>query len=259
MDENADSGLPRVVELLLGARERPRRGPKPGLSLERIVQAAIGIADAEGLAALSMARVAEELGFTTMSLYRYVRSKEELLLLMVNGAAGELPEISEGGWRGGLTRWARELLASYRRHPWVLQVPISGPPFLPSELAWMDQGLRALTDTRLDEAEKLAVIQLLAVYVRGEAHLAQQLAQAVAAAQAASTTEQGRGEAATAATGYGQLLRQMVDPQRLPALSQVLAAGVFDGPIDCTDADSDFGLQRVLDGIEVLIQARGHG
>ena len=85
------SPLPPRLQLLWGLQERPRRGPKPGLSLERIVDAAIGLADAGGLAAVSMARVAAELGFTTMSLYRYVPTKDDLLELMVDAASGLPP------------------------------------------------------------------------------------------------------------------------------------------------------------------------
>ena len=74
--------LPPSLELLWGRREVGRRGPKPGLNVDAIVAAAVDIANAEGLAAVSMARVAKAVGFTTMSLYRYVTNKDELLQLM---------------------------------------------------------------------------------------------------------------------------------------------------------------------------------
>src|SRR5580658_3820692 len=93
--------LPPGLDLLWGRRERGRRGPKPGLSVDGIVDAAVRIADAEGLEAVSMARVAKELGFTTMSLYRYVASKDELLQLMWNASAqgAETLELEGTGWR----------------------------------------------------------------------------------------------------------------------------------------------------------------
>src|SRR5689334_22149881 len=78
----------RTADLLWGPRERPSRGPKPGLTRDGIVRAAIGVADAEGLAAVSMQRVAAEVGFTTMALYRYVPGKNELVALMVDSAVG---------------------------------------------------------------------------------------------------------------------------------------------------------------------------
>src|SRR5882762_3310997 len=85
----------RGPELLWGATERPTRGPKPGMSLERIVKTAITVAGEEGLSQLSMRRVAERLGFTTMSLYRYVRTKEEILDLMLETAVGEPPRLDQ--------------------------------------------------------------------------------------------------------------------------------------------------------------------
>src|SRR5256885_14242131 len=112
--EQAHSPLPPGLDLLWGRRERGKRGPRPGLSAGAIVEAAIRVADAEGLEAVSMARVAHELGFTTMSLYRHVVSKDELLQLMWNGSAvgaeslvleGEdwraERRVGGGGWGGG--------------------------------------------------------------------------------------------------------------------------------------------------------------
>ncbi len=85
--------LPPGLDLLWGRRGRGQRGPKPGLTVDAIVAAAIAIADAEGLEAVSMAHVAEQLGFTTMSLYRHVTSKEELLQLMWNASAQGAEEL----------------------------------------------------------------------------------------------------------------------------------------------------------------------
>src|ERR1700751_4939270 len=100
--------LPPGLDLLWGRRERGKRGPRAGLSADAIVAAAVRLADAEGLEAVSMARVAHELGFTTMSLYRHVGSKEELLQLMWNASAlGAENLVLEGhGWRSRLRMWA---------------------------------------------------------------------------------------------------------------------------------------------------------
>src|SRR5215218_3749291 len=108
-----------TVEFLWGARAQPTRGPKPTLSLDRITDTAIAIADAEGLAAVSMQRVAAELGFTKMSLYRYVPGKAELVALMVERAIGDPPTIDTADWRAGLKDWSHQLLAGYLRHPWT--------------------------------------------------------------------------------------------------------------------------------------------
>src|SRR5699024_9645568 len=99
MDDHEDVTLPSGLDLLWGRRERRRRGRKPGLDLETIVSAAIAVADAEGLQAVSMARVAKDLGFTTMSLYRYVENKDELLQLMWNASAEGAPKITGADWR----------------------------------------------------------------------------------------------------------------------------------------------------------------
>ena len=94
-------GLPGTVAAAWGVRERPHKGPKPALSLARIVAAAVQVADAEGLDAVSMGRVAAELGAAPMSLYRHVAGKEELLTLMVDAAWGAPPDRPQPGGAGG--------------------------------------------------------------------------------------------------------------------------------------------------------------
>ncbi|MEV0729846.1 TetR/AcrR family transcriptional regulator [Polymorphospora sp. NPDC050346] len=249
MDDNAMTELPPTLELLWGRRERPRRGPKPGLSLERIVAAAVEIADREGLAAVSMSRVAEEVGFTTMSLYRYVASKDELLALMAETAMGSPPEPppAEQGWRAGLAGWARALMAGYERHPWFLQVPISGPPLGPVQLSWLESGLQILAPTRVEDYERVAVMQLLSGFVRNEAQLRIDL---VRAATAAAAQEGGP------PPSYGEMLRLLVDARRYPELSRITAAGSFDDAGGYSDEESEFGLQRILDGVAALVDAR---
>ena len=103
-----------AVALAWGRSDSARRGPKPSLSLEEIVATAVRIADEEGLEAVSMARVAKALGFTTMSLYRYVPSKADLLTHMQDAALGPLPEdrVRDVDWRAGLTEWTRSSHAS---------------------------------------------------------------------------------------------------------------------------------------------------
>ena len=97
-----------------------------GLNVDRVVAAAIELADEDGLAAVSMARVAERLGFTTMSLYRHVASKEELVWRMLDIALGPAPEFATPDWRTGLERWAHEFRAVLLRHPWGIDIPITG-------------------------------------------------------------------------------------------------------------------------------------
>lgn len=255
MDSDDDSGLPHELEILWGSRGRSGRRARPGLSLERVVAAAVEIADSDGLAQVSMSRVAQRLGFTTMSLYRHVRSKEELLLLMQEAAVGVPPTEPDpaGGWRAGLERWARDQLAVFHRHPWLLQIPISGPPLAPSNLAWLEHALRVLRPTALDPGEKIGVIMLVSGYVRTEAQLSRDLTLAGAAASAEAAAEGGK------PLSYGRKLAKLIDAERFPALLEVVESGVLDGPEGYTEQDFAFGLNRLLDGVDVLIRARAEG
>jgi AcrR family transcriptional regulator len=254
MEDQIGTGLPASIEAAWGLRARPNKGPRPALSLERIVAAAVRVAAADGLQAVSMSRVAADLGVSTMSLYRYVAAKEELLALMADLTfeAPPAPRGPDESWRDGLSRWAWTELAVYRRNPWVLRIPISGPPVTPNAMAWLERGLDALRDTGLEEGEKLSVMLLLTGYVRSQATFQAD----IAAAQAAGAAQPGP----EMMSSYGRLLARLTDRQRFPALHGVLAAGVFDEPDDGDD-EFVFGLERVLDGIETLIENRrtGHG
>ena len=237
---DTDSGLPPAVEQLWGLRGPARRGgPKPALSLDRIVAAAVELADEGGLAALSMARLAERLGFTTMSLYRYVASKDDLLVLALDAGIGPPPDGLAGDWRAGCTGWALALRDCYRRHRWVLELPISGLPAGPHQLAWFDLGLGGLAPTRLTEGEKASTILLLATYVRAQTQLMDDLARAANGVDWATVVE------------------RLADPGRFPAVARVVSAGTFsDGGESYPDDEFDFGLQRILDGIEALDRSR---
>jgi hypothetical protein len=138
----------------------------------------------------------------------------------------------------------------YRRNPWVLRIPISGPPVTPNAMAWLERGLDCLRDTGLGEGEKMSAMLLLTGFVRGQGMLQADIAAAQAAGAAAPESE--------LMASYGRLLARLTDPQRFPALHAVIAAGVFDEPDD-GDFDFSFGLERVLDGIETLIDRRRTG
>jgi AcrR family transcriptional regulator len=240
------AGLPGGVAAAWGVRERPHKGPKPALSLSRIVAAAVRVADTEGLDAVSMGRVAAELGTAPMSLYRHVSSKEELLTLMVDAAWDEAPgtPVAGEGWRAGLSRWAWALRAGARRHPWVVRIPLNSLPIMPNEVAWFENALACLADTELTEARKASVIMLLAGYVRNLATTEADIAAAIKASGLAPMEWM---------AAYPRMLAELTDPRRFPALAKFLAAGVFemeDGP----DDEFVFGLDRILDGVEVLIQ-----
>jgi AcrR family transcriptional regulator len=247
------TGLPPAIEQLWGLREPGRRGgPKPALSLDRIVAAAVALADESGLAGLSMARLAERLGFTTMSLYRYVASKDDLLLLVLDAAIGEPPpRRPDAGWRDQCAEWSRALVAMYVRHPWALELPVSVLPAGPNQLSWLDRALDALAETRLEEEEKLSSALLLAVYSRTQAQLAVDLARAVQQAEAGGPP----------ALDWAGTMIRVADPVRFPAIARVIESGVFDdgaaGELgDYPEDEFDFGLQRVLDGLAALDRSR---
>ncbi|WP_433278338.1 TetR/AcrR family transcriptional regulator [Pseudonocardia xinjiangensis] len=241
--------LPDEVALLWGLREAPRKGPKPSLTAGDITRAAIELADAEGLAAVSMSRVAAQLGNSTMALYRHVKSKDELLLLMLDAALEEPPDLpGDTDWRSGLTLWTHGVLAAIKQHPWYAQLPLGGPPVGPQNLAWFECALAALSRTALEEYEKVGVVMGLLTYVHGQVRLSSALAAGHAKNPDAFSRQ------------YAAVLTRVVDPRRMPALGRVLAAGVFD--VDSlleeqdTDADFDFGLTLYLDGLAGFLATR---
>ncbi|MFJ6010694.1 TetR/AcrR family transcriptional regulator [Streptomyces sp. NPDC092952] len=167
-----------------GAPERrPGPGPRPALSVDAIVAAAIGLADAEGMAALSMRAVGERLGRTAMALYTYVPGKSELLDLMYDQVHAELPAgyPDDGDWRAGLTAWAHDGLEFHLRHPWVLQVSQARPVLGPHEYAGLDTLVRLLTATGLDAPLLRRLIGTLSHFVRGCAGTVAEARQAAAA------------------------------------------------------------------------------
>jgi AcrR family transcriptional regulator len=239
-----DDLLPPAIDLAWGRRRRPTRGPKPGLTLERIVAAGTKVAMTEGIGALSMTRVAGELGVGTMSLYRYVSAKDDLLTLMVDSALGSPPAAPpEEDWRAGLTRWAVGVRTAYQRHPWALRVPISSPPLGPNNVAWLENALVALQGTPLSEQEKLSTVLLLSGFVRNEATLNLDLAAGAAAAGA------GGGQVMPT---YARMLAALIEQGDFPALADAIASGALEDEDD-PDSEFQFGLERILDGVAALI------
>jgi AcrR family transcriptional regulator len=234
--------LPPGLDRLWSAEEPPK-GRRGGLNLDKVVSAAVELADAEGLEAVSMARVAKALGFTTMSLYRHVRSKEELLVLMMNRVMVMPPAAPYEGWREGLAGWAWDLLRMVREHPWVHYVRISPPPATPSSVELMERGLAPLGGTPLAEQDKAHLILMLNGYIFWTARLETELAP-------------GTGDPETdPLVAYITVMHTLVD-DRWPAVKRAVDGGVFDDEGDTRDADFAFGLERILDGIEALIQTQ---
>jgi AcrR family transcriptional regulator len=238
-------GLSPGIAAAWGVRAPAAKGPKPGLTLERIVAAAVAIADAEGLGAVSMNRVAKELATGAMSLYRYVESKDELLALMVDAALVEVPPAPpRGSWRDRLERWAWATMEGLWRHRWAVDAPIAGPPLAPRAVAWFEDALAALGGTGLTEAEKPSVVLMLSGYVTNHVTVMSQVAQGFM-----------HGTPDEAMRGYSAALRRLAGRDRFPALNAVLDAGVFDRA-DPPEQEFAFGLARILDGVEALIRTR---
>jgi AcrR family transcriptional regulator len=239
--------LPTGLELLWERLDGPNPGPRQSLNQARIVHAAVEMADAGGLDAVSMARIAERLGFTTMSLYRHVKSKNEMLLLMLDSVAAVPAELDEPGddWRLGLQSWCRAQWEMLHAHSWIVHLPVIGPPITPNQLAWTDRALRVLRDTGLTEAEKAGVVLLVANYMLATARLKTSLGPAVSGQSVAA---------------YSALLGGLVSAQRFPALRTAIDAGAFDYPPDTAAEDRQFdytfGLDRILDGVAALILHR---
>jgi AcrR family transcriptional regulator len=231
-------GPPAALDRLWERRDQPSREPRRGLSVDRIVQAAVELADADGLGAVSMARVAERLGFTTMSLYRHVESKDELLVLMLDAALVLGPEEPSDGWRDGLERWAWDVLAVLRRHPWWLQIPIAPPPATPSSITVLERGLRPLAGAALHEGEKAALVLMLTGYVMWQAR------------QEAELTEEGF-------AAYRSTMRTRVDRDRFPHVVAAVEAGIFEDEGDTRDADFAYGLTILLDGVAERLRSAG--
>jgi len=240
-EQSAEPELPRAVALAWGVAANPQRGPKRELSIERIVEVAMHLADAGGLASVSMAAVASELGFTPMSLYRYVSAKDDLVLLMQESGIGVPPEsITEAeGWRAGLRALEQEQLAAYVEHPWLLDIPVPSMPVTPNDLAWLDAGLQVLAATGLSSEERLAVVLAVGAQARWEGAVRRSHRDASA---------DGR-DARDAA-----MLASLVTPQEFPAVAEALHDGAF-APGSGADPFV-FGLERVLDGVEMFLDGR---
>jgi AcrR family transcriptional regulator len=215
----------------------PTRGPKPSLSRVQIARTAIRLADKEGLAAVTMQRVARELGLTTMALYRYFPGKAEVIALMIDSVA-DLP-VHFGGvslpWSTRLKEWAHRCLAIYQDHSWFLEATtVRQSPMGPNELAWMEAALAMLAESGLEPKKGHHAFFTIIGHVRGHATF--------------QRARRGSGAGKEWMRELAQILKQK--PDRYPALLDVLDSGAFG---ESVVGAFDFGLDCILDGI------RAHG
>lgn len=221
------------LALLWGAQARPARGPKPVLTLDAVVRAATDVADADGIGALTMTRVAERLDVTTMAIYRYVPRKEDLVDLMNDHALGPPPPSGGGTWRVELARWARASLSRFQSRPWLLETATRRVPIGPNWLGWLDAGLRALERSGLPSHEMISAVMLVDGHVRATAALSS-------------------GPAATEkwARDFARVLASVIGDPRYPALTQVATEKGFSRTPTSAESPFEFGLERILDGLE---------
>lgn len=245
--ERSGSGdVHRSMQLLWNMRERPTRGPKPGLSLEKIVTAAIELADVDGLEALSMRAVAAKLGVGTMSLYRYIPSKGELLDLMLDRVAvlpDDLPDTSQLSPRQLLEQMARGLWQLSMDHPWYPFVDQARPIIGPNGLANVEYVAGPLHKTGMTDQEMVLVIFTVEHFTAAAARTQ------ISTMQAEQRTGVSNEEFWAA---QEPALVEAIESGRYPTMARLAedsfsftAEGVF-----------EFGLQRLLDGLEPFIESR---
>ncbi|GHG54195.1 TetR/AcrR family transcriptional regulator [Streptomyces griseocarneus] len=217
------------------SRARPRRGRKPAFSREAITAAAVALADAEGLEAVTMRRVASEVGAGVMSLYSYARDKDTLLDLMIDHVSGELPADGAltGDWRTDFKVIGHLQRALMLRHPWLPAALFARRPLGPNVLAFLEHALAALRPTGLDGAAKLEVFSQLTAFVSG--HVAHEIAQAAATQSPDRAAAEARYLAAVAADGHH------------PELAEALSAP---GRPLTPEATFTRFLNRLIDGLD---------
>ena len=249
--EYTGGGQPdRSLAVLWRTLPAPARGPRPGLDVDQIVATAIEVADREGLAAVSMRRIADQLGVGTMSLYTYVPGKAELLDAMADQVCAETarPDHQQGHWRDSLEQIADQNWQLLLRHPWLLSLSTAHPPLGPQVTAKYDYELRAIDGIGLDDVEMDTVLSVVLGHTESTAR------RAVDAARLAVQTKLSDEQwwAANAS-----ILEQLLDPTRFPTAVRVgHAAGEAHNAAANPRAEFEFGLQRFLDGIQNLLDSR---
>ena len=242
-----ETTLQQSLELLWEGRPEPTRGPKPALTLDQIVDTAVKIADAEGIDALSMRRLARELAVGTMTLYRYVPEKGVLTDLMLNRvwapdttreAAGSL-----GSWRDVLAADAHGSRRMHLEHPWLLQVNTTRPVLGPAAVEGMEIVMSGLTELPFTGQEKMMLISALDAYVTGSVR------QEIMYTQAAEASDIADEEFWNTTLPY---LEKAMNSGVYPTMAS-MEEDTFDAGWEET---FEFGLTRFLDGVEQDVASR---
>jgi AcrR family transcriptional regulator len=235
-----DDETTAVMRLLWGQRPAATRGPKATLNIDLIARTAVELADREGLDAVTMQRVAVRLKFTKMALYRHVRSRAELVAVMIEHAVGEPPDVQRAakGWRARVVAWADALWECWHRHPWLPGATAGSRPMGPHELMWTEAAFQAFEQTTLDTDEQAAIIAAVSSYVRGCQH-------PTAGTQLWTAQPQVRDQ-----------LRVLLDAHKSRYTAMLAADHAANHAADHAANRADDwhrGLQYLLDGVEVLV------
>ena len=240
--------LAKSLQLLWKGLPESEKGPKPKLTLEKIVQAGVALADAEGLEALSMRRLGRSLDVGTMSLYRYVPSKTELLNLMLDSVVGPSQQrlsMVGGDWRDFLNVTVHESRRLYLDHPWALQANWSRPVLGPQSVADLELFMTGMKDLPLSDREKMDMATVLDSYAQGTVR--QELMWINAASESGMTDAEYWGY-------HIPTLEQEMTSGRFPMMA-ALDEDTFNSSWEQT---FEYGLQLLLDGLQARLQRRGH-
>ena len=233
---------PREHTVIWARPERAAKGPAPSRSRAQIAAAAVDLADAQGLEAVSMRRVANVLGVGAASLYRYVESKEELYEIMVDYAEGEdgPPPPLQGDWRADLSTLAHRMRDVIHHHPWMASLAAGRPTFGPNSLALAEHGLAAVDGLGLTIDEMLVAVEILRAFVRG--YVIGELAEQQALQRAGLSMEQWM-------DALGPYMVSVIERGEHPRLARVLTDAHTPHAKDGNDLVFDAGLARILDGL----------
>lgn len=236
-------GSNRVV--IWGRPERAARGPVPSLSREVIATAAVTLADAQGIEAVSMRAVATKLGVGAASLYRYVARKDELIELMVDAVIGRDLEFEvRGDWREDLRSFAHGLRAMTLRHPWMA-VPSAGLRGLgPNQARHYEQVLGAIDGLGLEIDDMLVMVETLDAYVRGRA------LEEISEQEAVRRSGLDQAQWMQTQVPY---VESLIESGDYPLLTRVVLDARAPHDPDRLKHGFDVGLERVLDGLATIV------
>jgi AcrR family transcriptional regulator len=248
LDRSGAGDPGRTLALLWRLPSEPRRGPKPSLDVDTVVDAAIQLADDEGLDAVTMRRVGQLVGVAPMTLYTYIPGKDELLDLMLDTVYGRLPhtDTAEQPWRDRLTAVALENRTLYSTHPWAAAISTSRPPLGPGQMAKYEHELRAFDELGLPDVDRDAALMHLLAFARSHARDAAD----ARAVQRDSKLDDEQWWALNA-----PLLARVLDASVYPTAVRVgTAAGSAHGSAWSAEHAWEFGLATVLDGLATLVE-----